>query len=281
MTQRGRELNFSKKPVVACIHLLPTPGAPLYGGSVAQIYDTALSEAELLLKHGVDGLLIENFRDKPFYPDTVPPETIATIAGVGREIVKLASAVPVGVAVLRNDAEAALGIAVSIDASFIRVNVHVGAVLAAQGMVKGNSHQTLRSRARLRSEVAIYADVAVKHSNPFVYKSISQEIKDMADFTDGFVVSGEKTGIETSPGSVLEAKESTRKPILIGSGATPDNLDKTFDSADGFIVGSFFKKDGVPSNLLEEERIQLFMERVHELRDRRLTLEYDNRRACA
>src|SRR5690349_2774684 len=103
-------VNLPDKAVIACVHLLPTPGSPRYGGDVERIYAEALAEVEVFLRHGVDALIVENFRDGPFHPGPVPPETVALVAGVTREVVRMAT-VPVGVAVLRNDAAAALGIA--------------------------------------------------------------------------------------------------------------------------------------------------------------------------
>jgi len=217
-----------------------------------------MSEARAFIEHGVDAIIVENFRDGPFYPAGVPVETVATLAAVTREIVRVAD-VPVGVAVLRNDAEAAMAIAAATHAAFIRVNVHVGAVLAAQGVVEGRSHATLRLRSNLKASVSIFADAGVKHSNPWVYPKLSDEVRDLAPYSDAIIVSGSVTGVETDAGDLRLAKASTSKPVLIGSGVTPENLGKVFQAADGFIVGSYFKIDGVPTNPIDLKRIQTFM----------------------
>jgi len=51
----------------------------------------------------------------------------------------------------------------------------------------------------------------------------------------------------------------THLPILIGSGTTPKNLHKVFAKADGFIVGSYFKKNGRGENRVEAKRVNSFM----------------------
>src|SRR5205809_4831569 len=107
-----------RKPVIACIHLLPTPGTPGYDGNINKIYETARLEAQTFVRHGVDALIVENFRDGPFFPRSVPAETIATIAGVAREVIDSVD-VPVGVAVLRNDGPSAISIATAVGASFV------------------------------------------------------------------------------------------------------------------------------------------------------------------
>ncbi len=69
--------------------------------------------------------------------------------------------------VLRNDALAALGVAVAAGADFIRVNVHTGAMLTDQGIIQGEADQTLRMRRYLNAErIQIFADVLVKHAVP-------------------------------------------------------------------------------------------------------------------
>src|SRR5436305_646118 len=103
-----KKLFSTPKPLIGCIHLRALPGAPLYEGSMRAIFQTALEEAAIFQKHGFQGLLIENFRDRPFFPDRIPPETIAAMTAVGREIART-SKVPVGINALRNDAMAALG----------------------------------------------------------------------------------------------------------------------------------------------------------------------------
>ncbi len=260
------DLFGKKKPVIACVHLLPLPGAPRYAGRMQPIYDTALAEAAIFKKEGVDGLIVENFRDKPFYPGKVPAETVAALSAVTREIVK-ASALPVGVNALRNDAQAAMAIAAATGAQFIRVNVHMGAVVSEQGVIQGASHATLRLRAALRARVLIFADVGVKHAAPLADRGLAAEAKDLAErgMADAVIVSGELTGVETKSEDVDTVRSHTRLPILIGSGTTSENIHKFFTKADGFIVGSYFKRAGKGDNPVEERRVKAFMRTVNSL----------------
>lgn len=261
-------MDFKRKPVIACVHLLPTPGSHRYDGDIGRIYEVALWESRILAENGVDALVVENFRDRPFYPDTVPPETVALMAGVSREIVKSVD-IPVGIAVLRNDPEAAIAIATAVGATFVRINVHVGAILTAQGLLEGKSHKSLRLRQALKSNVSIYADAGVKHSTPFAYKELSQEVRDLAGVSEAVIVSGELTGMETSVTDLITAKRVSTMPILVGSGVTIENLENIYDLADGFIVGSAIKQGGNAMNLVEESRVKAFMAKVSSLRSTR------------
>jgi uncharacterized protein len=262
-----QDLFKSSKPLIACIHLLPLPGSPLYGGSMAAVYERALEEAAIFGKYAIDALIIENFRDKPFYPGRVPAETVAALSSVAREVIKQSN-VPVGINTLRNDGESAVAIATAVEAQFVRINVHMNAVVSEQGIIQGMSHMTLRLRSSIRSDVMIWADVGVKHAAPLADRGLAVETRDLAErgLADAIIVSGELTGAETRPDDVDIVRQNTSLPILIGSGATPENLHKVYSKVDGLIVGSYFKKDGKGDNFVEEKRIRAFTEAMQSLK---------------
>jgi uncharacterized protein len=268
-----KDLFPSPKPLIACLHLLPLPGAPRYTGTMQPVYETALAEAEIFTRYPVAGLIVENFRDVPFYPHQVPPETIAALAAVTREIVK-AVQLPVGLNVLRNDACAAVAIATAAEAAFVRVNVHMHPVVSDQGLLQGASHDTLRLRAALQSQVLIFADARVKHATPLGAYGLATEARDLAErgLADAIIVSGAATGAETSPEDVDVVRQQTTLPVLIGSGATPDNLHNVYAKVDGFIVGSFFKHAGKADHLVQEERVKAFTEAMQALAHERSTM---------
>lgn len=256
-----QDLFSHRKPLIACIHLRALPGSPLYDGNLQAIYDQALAEAELFAAQGVDGLIMENFRDIPFYPDRAPAETVAAMAAVGREVVRKVK-IPLGINVLRNDADAALSIAASIGAHFIRVNVHNAAVLTDQGIVQGKAYETLRKRNHLRSQVLVMADVAVKHAAPLANLGMDIEARDLTErsLADVLIVSGSGTGAETSVQDLQTVRDNTHLPVIIGSGTRPSNLKHLHPLADGFIVGSYFKQGGMADNQVDPSRVKDFVQ---------------------
>ena len=172
--------------------------------------------------------------------------------------------IPVGINALRNDAESAIAIATAIGADFIRVNVHMNAVVSEQGIIQGASHRTLRLRSALKSEALIFADVGVKHAAPLADRGLTAETRDLTErgLADAIIVSGEMTGEEAKPSDVDIVRKHTHLPILIGSGVTPENIHRVYDRADGFIIGSYFKKDGKGNNFVEGRRVKRFMEKI-------------------
>jgi membrane complex biogenesis BtpA family protein len=262
-----KDLFTSPKPLIACIHLMPLPGAPRYAGTMREVYDTALAEAAIFAQYPIDGLIVENFRDVPFYPHALPAESIAALTAVTREVVRVAQ-VPVGVNALRNDAQAAIAIATATEADFIRVNVHMGTVVSDQGLIEGASHATLRLRAALHSPVLIFADASVKHATPLADRGLATEARDLTErgLADAIIVSGDYTGAPTRLDDIAIVRQHTTLPILIGSGATPDNLPHIYAQVDGLIVGSYFKKAGKAENLVEEARVKRFTDTLKALR---------------
>ena len=102
----------AERPVVGMVHLPALPGAPGYddAGGREAVRAAARRDARRLDAGGVDALLIENFGDAPFYPDSVPRHVVAELTAlVGT--VRAATDRPVGVNVLRNDGPGAVAVA--------------------------------------------------------------------------------------------------------------------------------------------------------------------------
>jgi membrane complex biogenesis BtpA family protein len=255
------------KPLIGVLHLLPLPGAPLYDGAMQKVYDQALAELEVFKRHRLDSVIVENFRDMPYFPARVPVETVAAMAAVSREIVR-AAGMPVGINVLRSDGEAAIAIATASGAHYVRVNVHMGAVVADQGVVQGSSQLSVRLRTSLKARALIFADVGVKHAAPLAGRSLDIETRDLAErgLADAIIVTGDRTGVETNVADIEIVRRATTLPILVGSGATPENIDRVLPKVNGLIVGSYFKKDGVGHQLVDAARVERFVRRFAEVR---------------
>ncbi len=253
-------MNFQEKPIIGVIHLLPLLGSPLYDGNFNKVINTAIREAKIYQKYGIHSLIIENFRDAPFFKDNVPAETIAAMTSVSQEIKRVFEG-KIGINVLRNDAQAAMAIATAIHADFIRVNVHIGAAVTDQGIIEGRAAETLRLRKNLYSKVNIFTDVAVKHAAPLGFREIEDETSDLSKrgFSDAIIVSGNKTGDGVDLETLSRVKASSTKPVLLGSGVNMANIKSYLTLADGFIVGSYFKTNGKADNFVEEERVENFM----------------------
>lgn len=224
--------------------------------------ERALSDLAALEEGGADAALVENFGDAPF-TKRAPKITVAAMAIVVRELVR-AARIPIGVNVLRSDGEAALAIAAAAGAQFIRVNVFAGVALTDQGVIEGEAHRLLPLRRALGAQVAIFADVNVKHAwHPL---PLAQAARDIArNMPDALIVTGSGTGQPASPRELGEAKEASGLPVLVGSGVTLENLD-TYREADGFIVGTYLKRHSRVAEGVDPARVAALARRVAALR---------------
>ena len=263
----------TQKSIIGMVHLAPLPGAPGATTDLTAVCAAARRDAERLVAGGVDGLMIENYGDSPFYPDDVPKHTVATMTRVGTAVQEAVD-YPIGVNVLRNDAEAALSVAAAVDADYIRVNVHTGLKATDQGLIEGMAHKTLRLREQLGVDCAILADLDVKHAAQIgSRRSIAAEFEDCVDrgHADGVIVSGAATGQRVDTEALNEALDARTAgdystPVFVGSGVTAESIDELLGAADGAIVGTALKEAGQTTNPVMTERVEQFMDRVERVR---------------
>ncbi|HLB79285.1 MAG TPA: BtpA/SgcQ family protein [Dongiaceae bacterium] len=260
------------KPIIGMIHLRPLPGAPRFGGELTPVLEAALADARTLKEGGVDGVVVENAGDVPFSrPADIGFETVAAMAALVGPIAQ-ASGLPVGVNVLANGAIQALAVAKAAAASFVRVNQWVNAYVANEGLIEGPAPHALRYRAAIKAEdIRIFADVHVKHGAHAIVadRTIAEQARDAVFFdADVLIGTGQRTGDATPLDEIRAIKDATALPVIVGSGLDLDNAATLLGVADGAIVGSALKRDGVWWNPVERDRVERLMEIVARLRGR-------------
>lgn len=259
------------KAVVGVVHCLPLPGAPEHDGlAMDAIIARAVSDAQAYKDAGVDGLIIENHGDIPFSkPEHLGPETAAAMAVV-TDRVRMATALPVGVNVLANAALHALAVAAAGGASFVRVNQWANAYVANEGLIEGPAAQAMRYRAQLAARhVKIFADVHVKHGAHSIVadRSIDEMARDVEFFdADVAIATGQRTGDAAAIVELRAIKHATVLPVVVGSGVDLTNVGDILSLADGVIIASSLKRDGVWWNEVDPERANAFMAEVSRLR---------------
>jgi membrane complex biogenesis BtpA family protein len=252
------------KAVVGVIHLRALPGAPEYRGDAMQtLVDFALAEAACYAAGGVDGLIVENHGDIPFAkPDRIGPETVASMAVIA-DAVRRASGLPIGVNVLANGALVALAVAKASGAAFVRVNQWSNAYVANEGLVEGAAGEAMRYRAWLHArDVKIFADVHVKHGAHAITadRPIHELARDNEFFdADVAIVTGQRTGDAATTEELEAVASGTALPVVVGSGVTSENVGDILRIADGVIVASALKLDGVWWNPVDPDRLRHFM----------------------
>lgn len=248
------------RALIAMIHLLPLPGAPRYGGSVARIVEAACAEADLYAAAGIDSLMLENMHDAPYLNGRADAETVAAATAACAAVRARHPRARIGLQLLAGANREALSVALAAGLDFIRAEGFVFAHVADEGIIESCAGELLRHRARLRAEgIAVFADLKKKHAAHAITSDVTlAETAEAAAFfgADGVIVTGAATGKAAAPADVAEAA-CGGLPVYVGSGLTPENLGD-YAGADGYIVGSYFKKDGHWMNPIDRARVERF-----------------------
>lgn len=267
----------TKRPIIGMVHFPPLLGYEGFPG-VEKCLEKSLADAKTLEKGGVDAILVENNYDVP-HKEFVDPETVVLMTFLTQKIAQI-TAIPLGVSVLWNDFKTALSIAKVCGARFIRVPVFVDSVETQYGKMIAHPEDVLSFRKKIEAlDILLFTDIHVKHAKMLEVKSISESaIEAKQKGSDGLIITGKWTGDAPNTADLEEARKAVGKdfPILIGSGATKDNVAALLKYADGIIVGTALKTGEIRSKKEEinikpwEEKIDLektkgFVDKAHKL----------------
>lgn len=255
--------------LVGVIHLGAMPGDPLGGASFDEVLEAALRDATALEAGGIRAMIVENFGSLPFAKgsagERLAPHQVALMARVADHLRRRFPEVLLAVNCLRNDALSALGIAAACGLDAVRVNVHTGAYISDQGILEGEAATSLRYRHQLgaASQVAIWADVHVKHAQPLAPLPLEDATRDCLDrgLADAVIVTGSATGAPVDV-EVLEriGAAAGQATVLIGSGLTPELAGSLAPMVHGAIVGTYLKRDGLVRNPVDVDRVRAMVE---------------------
>jgi len=246
------------KSVIGVIHVGALPGTPRGSKSVAELVRQAKEEARVYRECGVDGVIIENMHDVPYLKGEVGPEIVAAITAIGIEV-KVECGLPVGIQILAGANIEAMAVAHAANLDFIRAEGYAYAHIADEGLIEASAAKLLRYRKMIGAErVQVWTDVKKKHSAHAITADVSLgQTAETVEFMGAncVIVTGSVTGEAPQVADVKEAKSHCHLPVFLGSGISEANIDRFYNEADGFIIGSYFKVDGLWSNTIDPTRV--------------------------
>lgn len=247
------------------IHVGALPGTAAHSDSLRSIEAQALREAKLYRDAGIHALMLENMHDTPYLRGGVGPEIVAAMAIIARAV-KDATRLPCGVQILAGANREAVAVAHAAGLDFIRAEGFAFAHVADEGIIESSAAELLRYRRAIGATgVQVWADVKKKHSSHAITADVSiAETAHAVEFMrgDSVIVTGAVTGQAPLPAEVHDVKRATRLPVLLGSGVTAANIAEFYPAADGFIIGSEFKRDGHWGGAVDPARVRRFMRAV-------------------
>lgn len=255
--------------LIGMIHVGALPGAPRSKQGVDALAKQAVAEAAILIEGGVDAIALENMHDVPYLNRTVGPEIVSAMTAICAAVRETTS-LPLGIQILAGANCEAIAVAHATGCQFVRCEGFVFSHVADEGlMANADAGPLLRYRRAIGADdVAIIADIKKKHSSHAITTDVAlDEMARAAVFcgADGVVVTGTATGQSASATDVRAAAEAIDEAVFIGSGITPENVGD-YSDADGFIVGSYLKRDGRWENPPELERVHALAKAIREMK---------------
>ncbi|MCD6252781.1 MAG: BtpA/SgcQ family protein [Thermotogae bacterium] len=261
------ELNKSKV-IIGMVHFPALPGFTLYNDKEGMdwVVSRVRDDLHALQNGGIDAVMFCNENDRPYMLQA----DFATVAAMARTIGELKSEirVPFGVDVLW-DPKAAIAVAKATGAQFVR-EIVTGTFIADMGFWNTSVGEVYKYRKLLDATgVKIFFNICAEFASPLDRRPVEEVAKSVvfSSLADAVLISGPMTGRSPDFETLERVKAAVGDvPVLINTGVNLQNVDELLKVADGAIVGTSLKKDGITWNPVDPERVKRFMERVESLR---------------
>ncbi|MGH2512450.1 MAG: BtpA/SgcQ family protein [Candidatus Limnocylindrales bacterium] len=249
------------KPVIAMLHFPGLPGRPRHDRAAGRghLIDVIGRDLATLQAAGVDGLLFCNENDIP-YQLAVGPEIPAAMAAVIGEL-RSDVRVPFGVNILW-DAKSSLALARATGATFIR-EVLTGVYESDLGMIAPDIGDVAGYRTAIGADgVAFFDNISPEFSSAIGNRTIGDRARGAAFLgMDAILISGPAAGVPFAMSDLSTAKEAAPElPVIANTGVRADRIREIFEIADGAIVGTSLKVDGVTWNAVDPARAGSLMD---------------------
>jgi len=243
------------KPVIAMLHFPGLPGRPWHDAPAgsARLVDVVGRDLETLQAAGVDGLLFCNEADLPYQLSVGPeiPAAMAAVIGQLRRDVR----VPFGVNILW-DAIASLALARATGAAFIR-EVLTGVYESDLGMIAPLIGEIGGYRRMIgAADVALFDNISPEFASAIGSRSVADRAKGAAFLgMDAILISGPAAGVPFAMSDLRAAKEAVPDTdVIANTGVRAERIGEIFRIADGAIVGTSLKVDGITWNEVDPGR---------------------------
>lgn len=262
------EVFDAPKPIIAMLHLSALPGDPGYDSAagIRAIVDRAKCELETLQAGGVDGVMISNEFSLPYLTQT-EPITAISMARVVTELLPELS-VPYGVNVLW-DGRASIDLATATGAQWVR-EIFTGVYASDFGLWNTNIGEVARYRQRIGAGgVRLLFNIVPESARYLADRSLKSiaESTVFATLPDALCISGLTAGMPTDSQSLKIVKDvAGTVPVFVNTGVKAENAADQLTVADGAVVGTYLKKDGVFDNRASLARVRELTGAVREFR---------------
>lgn len=232
-------------PILGMLHLK--------GENADDILQRAKHEADVMADAGVDAVIVEDYfgsaEDAERVLDWLQQERSERIYGVN----------------ILDNFELSYELALRYGAKFMQVDSVAGHLLPQDDKDYGR----IIARYRADKKVMVLGGVRFKYQPYLSGRSLEEDLEIGKARCDAIVVTGEGTGMVTEMEKVWEFRGMLGGfPLIVGAGMTAQNAATQLAIADGAIVGSTFKVDGIDKQEIDAGRVRDFMNEVTAIRSR-------------
>ena len=262
------ELTGAPKPIVGMVHLPALPGSPLYdaSGGMGKVREAVRRDLAALQAGGIHAVMFCNENDRPYRLEA----DAASVAGMADVVAGARGelSVPFGVDVLW-DPRATLAVAAATGAAFAR-EIFAGAFAGDFGLWVRSAGDAFRYRREVGAEgVRLLFNINAEFAAPLAPRPLPEVARSVlfSSSPDALCVSGPITGqpVDASGlAGVAEAVRGSGVPVLVNTGFRAEQAADLLRHADGAVVGSSLKKDGVTWNPVDPGRVRGLMRAVAE-----------------
>ena len=248
------------KPILAMLHL--------NGFTPDRVHEWAKREIEQFYSNDIDAVLVEDYfgtlPDVEWALDYLKTNYGDHVYGVN----------------LLSDPEKGFRLARQYGAAFLQMDSVCGHLRPGShmsGYNKPNLHEKTCDEdfaerlAELREEYPLFllGGVRFKYQQVRSGRTTEEDLIIGKERCDAVVVTGAGTGMDTGIEKILQFRDALGDfPLFVGAGMTAETCEKQLMIADGAIVGSWFKQDGITEAPVDPERVKQFMKIVKAVRER-------------
>ncbi|HWH82502.1 MAG TPA: BtpA/SgcQ family protein [Burkholderiaceae bacterium] len=262
-------LGDKKKAVIAMAHIGAMPGTPLYDadGGMAKLVSDVVADVEKLQAGGVDAIMFGNENDRP-YQFKATPEGLAAMTAIVMAVKPMLK-VPFGVNWLW-DPVGSVAIGTATGAAFVR-EIFTGLFASDMGLWQPDCAGAVRLRANLRNpSLKLLFNINAEFADSLDRRPIELRARSavFSSLADAILVSGPITGQSADHSDLRKVAQALqgKVPVFANTGVQLDTVRDTLAVADGCIIGTHFKVDGITWNPVDGDRVKRFMDVVRALR---------------
>lgn len=261
-----QEMTGQTKSIIGMVHLPALPGTPLYdeNAGMTGIREWVKRDLDALQRGGIDAVMFCNENDRPYRLDA----DFASVAAMTDVVASMRDelSVPFGVNVLW-DPRATLSVAGATGAAFCR-EIFTGAFAGDFGLWVRSAGDSWRYRREIGAQqVKMIYNINAEFAAPIAPRPVAAVAKSVvfSSSPDAICVSGPMTSQPADASALAEvtgAISGSGVPVLVNTGFKLSNAAELLQYADGAIVGSSLKFEGITWNQCDKSRVEALMTEV-------------------